>query len=150
PPAPVLGPARRLLREGSFPAFLAVAFLGQVAHSSYDLCATLHLRDLGASGDFAGVFWAVGVAFEIALMAISSRLFARFTPEPCLAVGLAAATLRWTLLSLVTSPYVLLALQFLHALSFGLVWLSSLAHIQQRVEPSIVSTAQGLFSAAIA
>ncbi len=148
PPPPLFAAVRTLVASPSYRLFLGVVFLAQIAHASYDLCASLRLLDLGASARFVGVFWASGVVFEIALMALAGRWAIASRAPLFLAVGIAGAVVRWILFAVVTSPLVLLALQPLHALSFGLVWLASVAYVQGHAEPGVASTAQGLFTAA--
>ncbi|WP_438015979.1 MFS transporter [Sorangium sp. So ce315] len=139
--------ARALLRSHDFRLFLAASFLAQSANSSYDLCYTLHLRDVGFPESLIGVAWAVGVAGEIALMAFSGPLLQRFAPPALLAVAFAGAALRWALLSTVQWWPALLAIQPLHAVSFAMMWVASLAYTRDRAPPEILATAQGLFSA---
>ncbi|WP_437545369.1 MFS transporter [Sorangium sp. So ce367] len=139
--------ARTLLQSHDFRLFLAASFLAQSATSSYDLCYTLHLRDIGFPESLVGVAWAVGVAGEIALMAFSGPLLKRFAPPTVLAFAFAGASLRWALLSYVRFWPALLAIQPLHAVSFGMMWVASLAYTRDRSPPEILATAQGLFSA---
>lgn len=147
---PLGAAVRALLLDRRFAVFLAVTLLAQIGHASYDLCASLHLRDLGASGTETGVYWAIGVAAEVLLMFFAERLFARASPRTLLAIGVAGAAVRWLVLSRVERLSVALALQPLHALSFALVWLASLAIIKDECAPRVASTAQGAFTAALA
>jgi PPP family 3-phenylpropionic acid transporter len=117
---------------------------------AYDLCFSLHLRDRGASDARIGVAWAVGVVFEVALMASSDRLFARFSPPRLVLAAVAGAAVRWALIASVPSVTVLCFLQPLHAISFGLWWVASLAYVRERAPSGALATAQGLFSAATA
>lgn len=139
--------ARALLQSRDFRLFLAASFLAQSANSSYDLCYTLHLRDTGFPESLVGVAWAVGVAGEIALMAFSGPLLQRFAPPTLLAFAFAGAALRWALLSSVRWWPALLAIQPLHAVSFAMMWVASIAYTRDRAPPQILATAQGLFSA---
>ena len=150
PPLPALGVASSLLAHVDLRLFFGASFLGQIAHSSYDLCFSLHLRDLGASDGLVGVSWAIGVTSEIALMAGSGWIFRRFTPPWLLVAAFLGAALRWALIASVASIPALLALQPLHALSFALTWLASLAYVKQSAPKAALATAQGLFSAAVA
>jgi len=150
PGLPAAAEARALLSAPDFTLFLAVSALSQLAHASYDLCFTLHLHDLGAPGPAAGVLWAAGVGFEVALMVFAERIVTRFSAPPLLAFAVAGAAARWALLASVRSLPVLLALQPLHALSFGLWWVASVSYIKGRAPGHALATAQGLFSAAVA
>jgi PPP family 3-phenylpropionic acid transporter len=145
---PVVREARALLASPAFAVFLAVSLLAQVAHAGYDLCFSLHLRDLGASDATTGAAWAGGVVFEVVLMRFSERLSARFSAPRLLAFALFAAAGRWALIAGVPSVPVLLALQPLHALSFGLWWLASLGYVKTRAPAHALAAAQGLFTAA--
>jgi PPP family 3-phenylpropionic acid transporter len=146
---PVVREAKALIAAPDFRAFLAACFLGQLAHSGHDLCLSLHLRDRGASDATAGLGWALGVVVEVVLMARAERLVARFGPPRLVVFALAGASLRWTLLAVVTSLPVLLALQPLHAISFALWWVASLAQIKARAPVGALATAQGLYSAVL-
>ena len=150
PPRPVPEHVQGLIRSADFRLFLAASLLGQAAHAAYDLCFTLHLRDLGVAPGISGAAWAIGVAAEIALMAGSGLVLARARPPALLAVAFAGGAIRWALLAVVRSPAVLLALQPLHGVSFGLMWIASVTYLAQRVAPHVLATAQGLFVASAA
>ena len=81
-------------------------------------------------------------------MATSARTLEVLGPPWLFALGVAVAALRWFLFGSITSVPWLLALQPLHALSFGVVWIAALAHLKQRSQGA-VATAQGLFGSAL-
>jgi hypothetical protein len=81
-------------------------------------------------------------------MAVSARTLKTWAPPRLFALGVAAASLRWLLLSSIKSVPWLLVLQPLHALSFGVVWIGAVAHLKQRSRRAL-ATAQGLFSSAL-
>jgi MFS transporter, PPP family, 3-phenylpropionic acid transporter len=150
PPVPSPGHVRALLRSRDFPVFLGASFLSQAAHCCYDVCYSLHLRDLGVTGTGTGVAWGIGVVVELAIMAFSAPLFDRFTAPRLLTVAYAGASARWILIATLRHEGALFAVQLLHGASFALMWLASLAYIRDRVPPAILATAQGLFTATIA
>ena len=150
PPQPALERAGALLARADLRLFFGASFLAQIAHSSYDLCFTLHLRDLGASDGLVGVAWALGVLSEVLLMALSPAVFRRFTPPWLLVIAFCGAAARWILIASVTSIPALLALQPLHGLSFALMWIASVAHVKASAPRAMLATAQGLFSASMA
>lgn len=147
---PVLEGVAGLLRTAHVRLFLLVTVLWCAAHSGYDLVIGRHLRDLGGQGYHVGIAWGVGVAAEIALMALSGRWLARWSATQLLSVGVGGSALRWMLLAVCPSLNVALLLQPLHALSFGLTWLSALAFLRQHAPDQARGTAQGAFSAAAA
>jgi PPP family 3-phenylpropionic acid transporter len=148
PAEPVLEDAARLLRSADFLVFLLSAFLWYAASVAYDLCFSLHLRDLGLPRRYVGLYWALGVVAEIALMHRSADLLARFTPARLIAFGLFVAAVRWTLMGTVSSLSVLFLLQPLHAVTFGLMWVASLAFVKERAPARVLATAQSLFTVA--
>jgi PPP family 3-phenylpropionic acid transporter len=150
PPVPSTGHVRALVRSRDFPVFLGACFVSQAAHCCYDVCYSLHLRDLGVSGTGTGVAWGIGVVVELAIMAFGAPLFDRFTAPRLLAAAHAGACVRWILIAAVRHEGALFAIQLLHGCSFALMWLASLAYIRGRVPPAILATAQGLFTASIA
>jgi PPP family 3-phenylpropionic acid transporter len=150
PRLPVAREASALLAAPDFSIFLGVAMLANAANASYDLCFSLHLHDLHVADAGTGSAWAMGVLFEVALMAFAEPLVARFSPARLLLLALVGATARWTLLAGVRFFPLLLALQPLHAVSFGLWWVASLAYVKERAPAHALATAQGLFSAAVA
>lgn len=149
PPSPALDRARGLLHDRDFRLLLLATFAGYVGQSAYDLSYSLHLRDLGMSSAEVGVAWAIGVVAEIALMAVSVRVFAKTSPTPLLAVAWGASALRFALVALVKSPALQLAMQPSHAVAFALFWLAGVEHNKRHVADEVRGTAQGLFMAAI-
>ncbi len=150
PAGPVLEGVKELLGAQRFRLFLLVTFFWFASHSGYDLVIGRHLRDLGGSGSHVGIAWGIGVTAEIVLMAFSAPLFARYSSGALFSWALFGTVLRWLLLAATPSLPLALALQPLHAVSFGLTWLSALALIQEQAPPSARATAQGAFSTASA
>jgi PPP family 3-phenylpropionic acid transporter len=142
PPRP--GAARRWLAESDFRLFLVAVFLGQSGHVAYDLCFSMHLFDLGVAPATVGVAWALGTACEVLMMAYSAPLFRAYAPATLFALALGSASVRWALIALVRSSALLLALQPLHALSFGLCWLASVNFTSRRFPSHSLATGQGL------
>ncbi len=132
-----------LLRDWGF---LLCVLLSQASHSAYDVCYSLHLRDLGVPTSRVGIAWAVGVAVEVALLSKSSALLSRVPAKTLLLVGIGGAVVRWAGIALATGFWTALALQPLHALSFACVWVASI-DITSR-DPR-VATARGMASAAM-
>lgn len=145
PPVPALAEAKRLLSDSRYRLLLIGSAVGQAAHAAYDLCITLQLRELGASGTTIGFAWAIGTAAEVVVLTFSAKLFRRMTSASWLVVALLAGALRWVLLSVVTDVGVVLLLQPLHGLTFGLRWVCCLDLVRSVASPSTMATAQGLF-----
>lgn len=148
PERPALDRAGSLLSQRGFVVFLACSTTFAASHASYDLCGSLFFRDLGASGQTIGLLWVCSVLAEIVLLAGAGSTLRGVRPELLLAVAYAGGGLRWVLMSLLPSTYLAFPVQPLHAISFGLVWLSSLEYVRRSSEPHTLGGAQGLFMAA--
>jgi len=150
PTEPVFRDARRLAARREYRWFLITLVAWTASHAGYNLIISLHLRDLGASTAMIGVAWAIATLAEVGLMAVSSHLLARFGAPTLLVAGTAVTAARWLLIGSVGSLPLLLALQPLHAISFGLIWVSALAFLKESAPAHVLATGQGLVTTAVA
>jgi PPP family 3-phenylpropionic acid transporter len=125
-------------------------FLSFLSHSSYDLCASLRLRDLGESEGTIGLFWALGTFAEIFMMYGARTTIERWGPGRMLSLALVVHALRWTFLGQATNRTLILALQPLHAVTFALMWLSLMAALKKQLGVRGTATGQGLLAAGVA
>jgi PPP family 3-phenylpropionic acid transporter len=148
PPARAHGGARRLFDRPGFVPFLIGAAISAASHASYDLCGALFFRDLGASGNTIGLLYGSAVLAEVVLLATASGTLERWRPEVALGVAYAGAGFRWFCMSWLGSTALAFLLQPLHAVSFGLMWMASLAYVRRVADPHTLGSAQGAFMAA--
>lgn len=146
PPQPVWSAARALFAGAEFRLFLFGGFLWAGSHSAYDISVSLHLEDLGASNGFIGWAWSIATLAEVGLMAICASWIDRHGPTRMMLVGVSIGVLRWLLLAHVRSLDLMLALQPLHAGSFGLVFVAATSYVRERAEPHVLATAQASFA----
>lgn len=108
------------LRRPGVPTFLTVALLMQVGFGPYYVFFTLYLGENGHGTDTIGGLWALGVLAEIVLFLVAPALLRRHSPRGLLLLCLATTAARWMLIGLFPGSLpILLGLQLLHALSFG-------------------------------
>jgi PPP family 3-phenylpropionic acid transporter len=138
------------VRIPGVPAFLLAVALLHAAHASYDLTFSLHLRDVGVPDRWIGPAWGLGVAAEIVLFSRIGKLAGRLGPESLLLVAAVGGAARWILLAFVTTPWAVVALQPLHAISFGCLWLGATGLVTERAPRDQLASAQGTFSACAA
>ena len=134
-----------ILRRPRVFLFLAASAVYYSAHAAYDSCFSLHLRRLGETDAFVGVAWAVGVAAEIVFMLAAPRFMGKRDSGALLTLCAAVAATRWALLSWGTSQAALLASQTLHAITFGL-WYLSLVKFAQEQAPDHLRTSLQSFA----
>jgi MFS transporter, PPP family, 3-phenylpropionic acid transporter len=131
-------------RPASFYVVAAAASLIQASHAVYYGFSTLDWTSHGLDGIVIGALWALGVAAEVTLFAISARL--AIGPIGFLAMGAAGAALRWTAMAF-DPPFLMLPLlQLLHGLSFAATHLGCVQFIARTTPASQAASAQGDFA----
>lgn len=152
PPTPRRpGPAGSLwapLREPLFRRILLVAALVQASHAAYYAFSTLHWQAAGLSAGFIGVLWGVGVVAEVLLFLRGGRIVDRLGLRALVALAAGAGVLRWGLTAVTADPIALLALQTLHAATFGLMHLAAM-RAMVRLPAELSGRAQTLLAAAV-
>jgi PPP family 3-phenylpropionic acid transporter len=127
-----------------FLLFLAAAGMVQASHAVFYVYGVLHWRDLGLSATWTGVLWAIAVIAEIALFARSGAVLKVLSPLGLIAVGAGAAIVRWIAMAFDPALPLLIALQILHALTFGATHIGTVHFIAQNIPPERAGTAQAL------
>ncbi|MCF8465766.1 MAG: MFS transporter [Sneathiella sp.] len=138
-------PFFRPLALPNFPLFVVTVALLLATHAGLYGFSAIHWSNLGYTNAEIMLFWVIGVVAEIGMFAISGRLIGRFGATPMIIVSALGGMLRWVLLGVATSPFILGFAQTLHALTFALLYMSFIAYIGKRVPPAIAASAQGLY-----
>ena len=136
---------RRPLRRGGLSSaagdlsllFVAV-FVAELAISSYEICFSIYLGDLGASSAFIGLAWALARRGRLEILdglaaagSLLHRPLRRAAPDGARALG-GGAPRCGALLSTLRSLPALMAVQVLHSPSVALFWVSALSHLKHR------------------
>lgn len=136
-----------LVRNRALCWFLAASLLVRVSSGTHITFFTLYLRELGIGEGLAGVAWAVGVAAEVAVMLAWPLLLRRIPLRLLLALGFGATAVRWVAVTLTASPALLVAIQSLHGLTFGVTYLASVHLMDSEVPPALRASGQALYAA---
>lgn len=150
PPAPLadrMAGLGGLLRDPVFMTAVVSAGLIQSAHAFYYSFSALAWKRQGIPESMTGVLWAVGVTTEIVFLWFLEPLRRRMGSRNLLAVGGAAAILRWTALAFSPPLWLLFPLQALHTLSYAATFLASLQLVEALSRPRNASAAQAINSA---
>ena len=124
PPEPHAAPRSaswgEILRVPGAVGFFATVMLMQTGFGAFYVFYTVHLEAHGHSGSTVGLLWAIGVVAEIAMLLGMRRVFERFDARAVMSACLAVTALRWAVVAALPQslPW-MLAMQLLHALSFG-------------------------------
>lgn len=134
-------------RRPGVAAFLVASALLHAAHAAYDVTFSLHLRDLGLPDRWLGPAWALGVGAEVLLFSRAGRLVDPIGADGMFVLGAVGGAARWAAVAVIDDPFVAVALQPLHALSFGCMWLGATGTVAARAPEGHLAAAQGGFSA---
>jgi MFS transporter, PPP family, 3-phenylpropionic acid transporter len=138
-----------LLRNPRLLFLLGVCAIHWAACAPYHLMFGVLVRDLGLSSGVTGAGLALGVLAEVFALLAFPALLRRFSLRALLAVAFAGTALRWALVARARSAPELIALQLLHALSFGLFWGCAVEAMQRTVPAKLRATGQAIFSAVV-
>lgn len=120
-----------------------------VACAPYHLLFGLFVKERGLPASLLGLAMSVGVAAEVAVMALAGRLERRFPIQPLLATVFGLTAVRWIALSQSTSAVAVVGLQALHGATFGLFWVTAVRALGGCVPPGRRTSAQALFGAIV-
>jgi len=138
----------RLLRSAPVVVVLLCSALIQGSHAAYYQLSTVHWGGHGIDKSVAAILWAEGVLAEIVLLFFARGTLDRLRPTTLLLAGGLGAVVRWVFVGATTDVATLLAVNWLHALSFAATYLGAIRALERRVPASQRATAQGLLGAA--
>jgi PPP family 3-phenylpropionic acid transporter len=142
-------PLARVIEDRGLILMLAAAGLIQGSHAVYYAFGTLHWQAAGMSDDVIGLLWAEGVVCEIVLFAAGAAVLRRIRPPWLIALAGGLAALRWVVLGSTTALPAVVAVQALHAFSYGAAHLGAIHVIAKAVAPALSATAQSLYAALV-
>lgn len=133
---------------------LVWVFAGHVfyygAHSVFDAFFALFVKEIGQDELFGSIGWTIAVLSEVTLMFFARRLIADRDPAKIMVITGAIAAFRWFATAVVVHPLALLALQSLHAFTFGLWYLAGVAYTQSKVPDELRTSVQAMSLGAVA
>ena len=136
-----------LLRNRSFLPFLLACGAIQASHGMYYTFATIHWKNIGLSETMIGGLWAEGVLFEILLLAYFYKIRSYFSFKSLLIFAALTATIRWIITAYATEPLILVLIQSLHSITFGLTHISAIYFISEVMPERAQAKSQALYSA---
>jgi PPP family 3-phenylpropionic acid transporter len=138
----VLARTIRYLAIGPLPLLLFGTALHYVGQSIFDVYFSLHMRALHFDDSFVGLAWLVGVLCEVAMMFFAPRILAVYDARRVLLLCTAAAILRWSVTAVAVDRGVILLCQTLHALTFGLWYISTVKLVQDEAPEELRTSLQ--------
>jgi PPP family 3-phenylpropionic acid transporter len=139
-----------LVRSPELWLFLMATSAVQAGHAVYYVFGTLHWTSQGISPTAIGALWGIGVVAEVVMFIYLRQVGFWFGPVQLVALGAAAALLRWGVTALNPPLIVLFPLQMLHGLTFGGAHAGAMQFLSAAVPRQMAASAQGLYAAVTA
>ncbi|UUM30434.1 3-phenylpropionate MFS transporter [Vibrio japonicus] len=135
-----------LLREKPVVKFLVLVALIQGSHAAYYSFSSIYWKEAGHSEDIIGYLWSLGVAAEVAVFALSKRLFSGWSLRTLFVVASLGVIARWGLTASTTAIAALVMIQLLHGVTFAMAHIATIQYIQHSEQHKIVAL-QALYNA---
>lgn len=137
---------KELITKREILIFLFIIALISATNKANDAFIGIFIREIGGTEAEVGWAWTVGPLSEVPIFALSALLFARFNELILLALASIIYSLRWFLFATTNDPNLIITIQLLHGLSFGLFYMSAVSYIGKIVPPELRASGQGLLS----
>ncbi|GEM76635.1 3-phenylpropionate MFS transporter [Vibrio sagamiensis] len=135
-----------LLSDRATVKFLCLVALIQGSHAAYYGFSAIYWQASGISAEMIGYLWSLGVAAEIAIFALSKRLFAGWSIRSLFIMAAFGVILRWGMTAMSTAMWVLVLVQLLHGITFAVAHIAAIQYIQHAAENKVV-VLQALYNA---
>jgi PPP family 3-phenylpropionic acid transporter len=122
--------------------------LAAVSSGPFGLYFSIYLGELGSSAFIIGLAWTVGVVSEIFFLWFAGSIQNRIGLKAMIALGIFASAFRWEFTAWTTNVSILIAIQALHGITFGLYHVGAVQYVDRMSGDAIKNTGQALYSAA--
>lgn len=139
-------PLLSVLRLPGVGVFISLVALIQGSHAAYYAFSAIHWTQSGISDVVVGYLWSLGVVVEVAMFAISQKLFGGWRVASLFRLAAVAVMVRWTITGLTTDVWALVFSQSLHGITFGVAHIAAMRYIQQQEADNMMAL-QALYSA---
>lgn len=135
--------APRTLRRKDLQLAMIGISIVQGSHAMLYTFASIHWLQLGFSGASVAFLWATGVMAEIITFIVSRRLYRIMSGWTLMWIGCVVAVIRWLLFPFPTDYGYFVALQSMHAITFGFCHIGIQRLIVETVGGDQEASAQG-------
>lgn len=139
--------AARLLKYKPFMFFLFFMMFLTISHRANDSYIGLYVEQLGGSNFIVGVAWFVGVISEAIIFATAGKWFRKYHTLIFVILAGVIYTVRWFLYAAVDHYWMIVALQVLHGVTFGVLYLSAMDYVTRLIPRILQSTGHLVFYA---
>ena len=140
---------RILTTDRRWYSFLGSVFLAGIGFSVINNYLILHMRTLGAGEGLFGLSIAVAALSELPIFFFSNLILHRWSPRGLIGIAFGALVVRLLLISVMHDPWIAVAIQLLHGLSFSAIWTAGVSYVSEIAPPGLGASAQSLFGATL-
>ncbi|UQZ35926.1 MFS transporter [Paenibacillus sp. PK3_47] len=137
---------RKLLGNRIFLAFLGGCFLVNQTMAAFGTYFVVAFQSVGGSSGNAGIALFIASVTNVPSMLYASKVIRRFGRERTLLLGALIYVLRWGIQVAFPYPSVMIGVQVLHGLSFGLFYIAAVEYVSQITSPEMQATGQSVFN----
>ncbi|WP_404451308.1 MFS transporter [Virgibacillus necropolis] len=137
----------QIITNKPFVIFLAIIMFITISHRANDSYIGLYIAQLGGSEGLIGLAWFVGVASEALVFALAAKWFRKYHTLIFIIFAGVLYSIRWFIFAMIEDPIYIVALQFLHGITFGVFYLSAFQYITRLIPKLLQSTGHLVFFA---
>ncbi|RED64161.1 MFS transporter [Cohnella lupini] len=135
-----------LLRKRETLVFFLLIMFISVGHRMNEGFLSIAMREIGASDSVIGYASLASAVSEIPMFFLLAKFGHRFRELPLLAIASFFYVIRLGLLSLANEPWMMVALQMMHAVTFAIFYITALRCLQGLIPDEYRSSSQAVFA----
>jgi PPP family 3-phenylpropionic acid transporter len=135
-----------LLRKRETLAFFVLIMIVSVAHRVNEGFLSIAMREIGANDSVIGYASLASSVSEIPMFFLLAKYGHRYRELPLLAIASFIYCIRLTLLSLASEPWMMVATQMMHSVTFAIFYITALRFLQGLIPDEYRSSGQAIFA----
>lgn len=137
---------KQMIRNRDFVLFLIACFFVNQTLTAYNSFFVLSFQEAGGSYSLVGIALLLASMTNVPSMLLAAKVVAKIGREKTLVLAAFAYALRWAIQWLFPIPPVMIGIQALHGLSFGLFYVAAVEYVAASSGKQMQATGQSLFN----
>lgn len=135
-----------LLRKRETLTFFVLIMIISVAHRMNEGFLSIAMREIGANDSTIGFASLASSMSEIPMFFLLAKYGHRYRELPLLAIASFMYMIRLGLLSMATEPWMMVAVQTMHSITFAIFYITALRYLQALIPDEYRSSGQAVFA----
>ncbi|MFC5651501.1 MFS transporter [Paenibacillus solisilvae] len=136
----------KLIRKPSIVSFFAIVLIVSISHRMYEGFLAVTMRQMGASDSLVGIAWLFSACSEIPVLFFLGKYGHKFKELPLLAIASLMYAVRFWLISEVESPLMVIPIQAMHSISFGIYFSTALRYLSSIIPDEYRASGQAVYA----